>query len=121
MTRFRIKRIYDPAEKSDGLRILVDRLWPRGLKKEDAQIDLWFKEAAPSVDLRKWFDHDPDKWQEFKKRYIIELEGNKAIANLLDRVKMSKTVTLLYAARDKEHNHSLVLQGFLEENAAAEP
>ena len=115
MTKIRIKRIYDPPEKADGLIILIDRLWPRGLKKEDAQIDEWFKEAAPSVALRKWFDHDPDKWQEFKKRYMSELEGNKAIANLLDRIKTSKTVTLLYAAHDKEHNNSLVLQSFLEE------
>lgn len=115
MIRFRIKRIYDQAEKSDGLRILVDRLWPRGLKKEDAQIDEWFKDLAPSSALRKWFDHDPIKWQEFKRRYTIELEGNKAIAILLDRIKTSKTVTLLYAARDKEHNQSLVLQAFLEE------
>jgi len=115
MTKFRIKRIYDQPEKADGLRILVDRLWPRGLKKEDAQIDEWFKEVAPSLALRKWFDHDPDKWHEFKKCYMIELEENKAIANLLNRVKTAKTVTLLYAAHDKEHNHSLVLQGFLEE------
>lgn len=115
MTQFLIKRIYDEPEKADGLRILVDRLWPRGLKKEAASIDEWFKEAAPSVALRQWFDHDPKKWDRFKKSYISELEENKAIANFLDRVETSPTVTLLYAAKDKEHNHALVLQGFLKE------
>ncbi|MFA5244362.1 MAG: DUF488 domain-containing protein [Pedobacter sp.] len=114
---FLIKRIYDAPEKTDGFRVLVDRLWPRGLKKEDARLDEWFKEAAPSVALRKWFDHDPKKWHEFKKRYIGELEENKAIVHLLDLVKTSGTVTLLYAAKDKEHNHALVLQDFLKEVA----
>lgn len=117
MTEFLIKRIYDEPEKADGLRVLVDRLWPRGLKKEDAAIDEWFKEAAPTVALRKWFDHDPKKWDRFKKSYLSELEENKAIANFLDRAESSARVTLLYAAKDKEHNHALVLQGFLKEIA----
>lgn len=114
MNKVRIKRIYEPPEKADGLRVLVDRLWPRGLRKEDAAIDEWFKAAAPSVTLRKWFDHDPDKWQEFKKRYKKELKDNEAIGDLLEMIKPSGTVTLLYAAHDMEHNHALVLQDFLK-------
>ncbi|WP_069661006.1 DUF488 domain-containing protein [Arcticibacter eurypsychrophilus] len=116
MTVINIKRAYKPAEKSDGFRILVDRLWPRGIKKEDAQLDEWMKEIAPSVALRKWFDHDPQKWEAFFKRYTTELEQNEAIDHLLRLINIHKSVTLIYGAKDEKHNHALVLALFLEES-----
>ena len=113
MKEINIKRAYDPAEKSDGFRILVDRLWPRGLKKENTEIDEWIKEVAPSVALRKWFDHDPEKWDEFFKHYTSELHQNNSVENILNLIDSHKTVTLIYSARDEKHNHALVLQKFL--------
>lgn len=113
MALIRIKRVYEDPNKEDGYRVLVDRLWPRGLKKEDAHIDEWLKEAAPSAELRKWFDHDPDRWTEFKKRYILELKENAVLENFIDRLSENKTITLLYAAHDEKHNHALVLQNFI--------
>lgn len=113
MAAIYIKRVYELAEKTDGLRVLVDRLWPRGLKKEEAQVDEWIKEIAPSVTLRKWFDHDPEKWQVFIKRYTSELEQNDVAENLMKLLRDNKTVTLLYASRDENHNHALVLQQFV--------
>ena len=108
-----IKRIYEDAKKSDGYRILVDRLWPRGIKKETAHLDLWLKDIAPSPALRKWFNHDPAKWGEFQKRYTNELKHkDEAVDLVLDKAKKS-TVTLLYGAKDLEHNHALVLQHYL--------
>ncbi len=106
----RIKRIYDPASPGDGRRILIDRLWPRGLKKEEARFDEWLKDLAPSDELRKWFSHDPAKWNEFQKRYRSELRGK---AELLERLRTEArkgTVTLLYSARDEEHNNAVVLK-----------
>ena len=109
-----IKRVYEPPEKEDGVRILVDRLWPRGLTKEKASVDIWLKEIAPSTDLRKWFAHDHDKWTEFKTRYRAELkENNKQVALLKEEIKKGK-VTLLYGAKDEECNEAVVLQEFLE-------
>jgi uncharacterized protein YeaO (DUF488 family) len=105
----KIKRVYEKPEKEDGFRILVDRLWPRGLKKEKANIDLWLKEIAPSTELRKWFGHDPEKWEEFKKRYLLELEDNKRPVYILQEHIKNGDVTLVYAARDKTHNEALVL------------
>lgn len=90
----RIKRVYDAFESKDGFRILVDRLWPRGLKKDTAKVDKWVKEIAPSVSLRKWFNHQPEKWQAFKHDYKEELSGNKAVAELLEEVDKNQTVTL---------------------------
>jgi uncharacterized protein YeaO (DUF488 family) len=113
MSSIVIKRIYEPVESTDGVRILVDRLWPRGMKKENAHIDEWLKEAAPSAILRKWFNHEPEKWQEFSTRYLAELKQNTAIDGLLNIVKGNEKVTLLYGAHDKEHNQALVLQQFL--------
>ena len=105
--QIRTKRVYDPPERRDGKRVLVDRLWPRGLKKEQAQIDLWLREAAPSNELRRWFGHDPMRWNEFRRRYAAELERNlQALAPLLD---IRGTVTLLFAARDLEHNNAVAL------------
>jgi uncharacterized protein YeaO (DUF488 family) len=112
-----IKRIYEPAEKSDGYRILVDRLWPRGIKKEDIHIDVWMKEIAPSTELRKWIHQDPDKWEQFITKYKAELKGSAAWQELLDVIHDHKTVTLLYAAKDEQRNHALVLQQFINTNA----
>lgn len=110
----RIKRVYDPADKADGYRILVDRLWPRGLSKETANIDLWLKEIAPSPDLRKWFDHDPKKWKSFNKKYRDELKSNaKAVTYLRDIITDNQTITLLYGAKDEVHNQAIVLRDFL--------
>jgi uncharacterized protein YeaO (DUF488 family) len=108
-----IKRIYAPFEKSDGLRILVDRLWPRGIKKENAKIDAWLKEIAPSASLRKWFNHDPENWNEFVKRYKAELKQSQALHELNNFKREHKTITLLYAAHDTEHNNAVVLQRVL--------
>ncbi len=108
-----IKRIYEPYEKSDGFRILVDRLWPRGLKKEDAKADIWLKEISPSAALRKWFNHDAEKWNEFIKKYKEELKQSTALDELKDLVKQHATVTLLYAAHDTQHNNAAALRIFL--------
>lgn len=109
----KIKRVYEPAEKSDGTRILIDRLWPRGLSREKAAVDLWLKEIAPSTELRKWFDHDPQKWEEFQKRYRTELEANtEAVQQLRDELKKG-AATLVYGAKDEEHNDAVVLRDFL--------
>lgn len=113
MGTVKIKRIYEPADKTDGLRILVDRLWPRGMKKETAQLDEWMKAVAPSVTLRKWFNHDTAKWQEFKAKYTFELKHNDAIKELLQLISKNPVVTLLYAAHSEDHNHALVLQHFI--------
>lgn len=109
----RTKRVYDKPSGSDGLRVLVDRLWPRGLRKEIACIDLWLKEAAPSDSLRKWFSHDPDKWDDFRKRYIEELSKNPGPLRELAGKSAKGTVTLLYAAKDSEHNNAVALKEYL--------
>lgn len=108
-----IKRVYEPPDKGDGKRILVDRLWPRGLAKAKVGVDLWLKEIAPSTALRKWFGHDPNKWAEFKKRYRAELEENDEQVALLKGEIKKGAVTLLYAAKDEEHNDAVVLLEFL--------
>ena len=109
------KRVYESAEVSDGVRFLVDRLWPRGIKKEKLEMKAWLKDVAPSPELRKWFAHDPDKWQEFERRYRAELEANSnAWKPILEAAKQGD-VTLLYSARDTEHNSALLLKTFLEE------
>ena len=115
--KIKIKRVYEKPEKGDGIRILVDRLWPRGLTKEKADIDLWLKEIAPSTELRKWFGHDPDKWNEFQKRYLKELKNNKEkIAVLKEQIKRG-LVTFVYGAKDEEHNEALVLKKWLSGNS----
>ena len=112
----RIKRVYDPPEDTDGTRVLVDRLWPRGLRKEDAALTLWLKEIAPSPELRKWFGHDPARWAEFGRRYRAELARNdEAVARLSDLSKHGP-LTLLYAAHDTAHNHALVLAAYLRDH-----
>ena len=111
----KLKRIYDPYAKDDGKRVLVDRLWPRGIKKEDARCDLWLKDIAPGDGLRKWFSHDPAKWQEFKKRYRKELEDRRDMIEDLRKESREETVTLLFAAKNTERNNAVVLKEMIEE------
>lgn len=109
-----IKRAYDPPEHQDGARILVDRLWPRGVSKEALKADIWLKEVGPSDELRKWFSHDVARWHEFERRYLAELRENPAAwKQILDRAEHEK-VTLLYAAKDTQHNNAVVLSTFLK-------
>jgi uncharacterized protein YeaO (DUF488 family) len=111
-----IKRAYDPPSRSDGSRILVDRLWPRGLKKEEAHVEKWIRELGPSNHLRKFFGHDPARWQEFRSRYLLEL-GRPEAAALLDellRTARRGILTLVYSARDQEHNQAVVLKELLD-------
>jgi uncharacterized protein YeaO (DUF488 family) len=111
----KIKRIYESAAEEDGFRILVDRLWPRGIKKEKAKIDMWLKEIAPSNELRKWFSHDPEKWEEFKKKYAKELAAKQPLLKEIRQIEKEKgTVTLLYSARDVGHNNAMALRAVLE-------
>lgn len=112
----RIKRVYETPSRDDGFRVLVDRLWPRGLKKEEAKVDLWLKEIAPSNELRKWFSHDPSKWEEFRKRYREELKRNReTLERLIEIIKEKKKVTLLYSARSPKYNNAVVLLEVVEE------
>jgi len=112
----RVARVHDPRTARDGYRVLVDRLWPRGIKKEKLEMEAWLKDVAPSPELRKWFAHEPDKWQEFQKRYRAELEANPdAWKPILEAAKQGN-VTLLYSARDSEHNSAVLLKAFLEEH-----
>jgi uncharacterized protein YeaO (DUF488 family) len=108
-----VKRIYEPVAPKDGYRILVDRLWPRGIKKEKAEIDTWLKEVAPSTDLRKWFHAGKGTFAEFKKKYLAELKENPALKDLRSLLKEHKKVTLLYAAKDEEQNHAHILADVL--------
>jgi uncharacterized protein YeaO (DUF488 family) len=113
MTTIHLKRAYEEPSRSDGLRILVERLWPRGLSKERAAVDVWLKDIAPSPGLRRWFGHDPAKWEEFQKRYWTELEANPdAVTDLRRRIREGP-VTFVYAARDEQHNGALALKEYL--------
>jgi uncharacterized protein YeaO (DUF488 family) len=113
MMNLRIKRVYEEPGREDGKRILVDRLWPRGLTKERARVDLWLKDVAPSTELRKWFAHDPAKWVEFRSRYLEELKGNEEQLSRLRQEAEKGAVTLLYGAKDEEHNEAVILQRLL--------
>jgi uncharacterized protein YeaO (DUF488 family) len=110
----KLKRAYEKPAKDDGERILVERLWPRGVTKAQARLDLWLKEVAPSTELRKWYGHDPDKWTEFRQRYRKELAQKTDLIKLLKRKARGGTITLIYAARDELHNGALVLKQFLQ-------
>jgi uncharacterized protein YeaO (DUF488 family) len=112
--QIRLKRVYEEPGSRDGCRVLVDRLWPRGLNKESAKIDLWLKEIAPSAELRKWFGHDPAKWEEFRKRYFAELDEREEILEELWSKAGDGRMTLVYGARDEEHNNAVALKQFLE-------
>lgn len=114
MVNIQIKRIYDTEEKSDGYRILVDKLWPRGVKKEDLHYDLWAKDITPSTALRQWFHQDEDgRWKDFRKKYTAELEQSPAVREFIDKVKDQKTITLLYASKNAAENHALILCDYL--------
>lgn len=109
------KRVYEEPSESDGVRILTERLWPRGVSKERANLDQWMKGIAPSHDLRKWFDHDYKKWEEFKERYRRELFGSEQVEELLEIIKNNETVIMVYASKDEEHNSTILLKEFLED------
>jgi uncharacterized protein YeaO (DUF488 family) len=110
----RLKRVYERASRADGTRILVDRLWPRGVTREQAAVALWLRDLAPSPELRKWFGHAPARWKEFQARYRKELQQKKDVIELLRQKSRARTVTLVYAARDEQHNGALVLKRILE-------
>jgi uncharacterized protein YeaO (DUF488 family) len=110
----RIKRVYEPAEPKDGTRILVDRLWPRGVGKKTLGLDSWYKGVAPSSELRKWFSHDPARWDEFRRRYFAELDNNPTAWSPLVELARSDNVTLLYSAKDEAHNNAQALSDYLE-------
>lgn len=115
----KMKRVYEQPEAGDGFRILIDRLWPRGLKKREAQVDLWLKEAAPSTELRKWFGHDPEKWEEFKKRYFKELDkAGPAVAEIRDRAKKGD-LTLVFGAKDDKHSNAAALLEYLDQKKSS--
>jgi uncharacterized protein YeaO (DUF488 family) len=108
-----IKRIYDQPEQRDGIRVLVDRLWPRGVSKERARVDLWLKDLGPSTGLRKWFGHEPSRFAEFTKRYIAEIEENQELVAQIRALLAKSDVTLLFGARDSEHNNALVIRDYI--------
>jgi len=111
----RLKRAYEKPSAKDGARLLVDRLWPRGLRKEDLAIDRWLKELAPSDDLRRWFGHDPDRWDEFRRRYLEELSRRSDLVDALREEARRRRLTLVYAARDSLHNQAVILRDLLVE------
>jgi len=115
--RINLKRIYEPYDAADGFRILVERLWPRGMSKEHAKVDLWIKDAGASPELRAWFGHDPLKWEEFRRRYFGEIRARpEVIARIRDEIRAHDTVTFLFAAHDSRHNNAVALKEFLEED-----
>ena len=119
MKNIKTKRVYDKYENSDGVRILVDRLWPRGIKKEEARIDEWLKDIAPSDSLRKWYSHDPEKWSEFKKKYYSELKDKKEVLQNLMK-KGEKDITLVYSSKELRYNNANALKEYLEKNVFSE-
>lgn len=113
MAHIQIKRVYEPAAKTDGFRVLVDRVWPRGISKSHAAVDLWMKDIAPSTELRKWFNHDPARWKVFREQYRTELRQRSSELEELKSHAAKRRLTLVYSARDLEHNQALVLQEML--------
>lgn len=112
----KIKRIYEPLDQSDGCCILVDRLWPRGISKKEAKVDLWLKDIGPSNELRKWFGHDPNKFHEFRKRYLNELKGKPELISRIEEMAREENITLVYSAKDEQHNQAVILKEYLEKN-----
>jgi uncharacterized protein YeaO (DUF488 family) len=112
----RLKRVYEQPAVADGTRVLVDRLWPRGLSKQDVAADLWLRDAAPSPELRRWFGHNVRRWRQFSRRYRHELERQPAVLELLDDLRRRAAVTLVFSARDEAHNHALILREMLDEH-----
>jgi len=117
---FTLKRAYEPPAPADGYRVLVERLWPRGLKKADVAADLWLKDIAPSSELRRWFSHDPAKWEEFCRRYWAELEAHRDAVDLLREKLRQGRVTLVYGSKDEEHNAAVALKKYLEGRISTE-
>lgn len=114
MPEFILKRVYEKPSPHDGYRVLVDRLWPRGLTKEEADIDEWNKDLAPSSELRKWFHHDPERWKEFSEKYREELHENNFGKSFLEEHRTQEKITLVYAAKDEEHCHPIILKNYLD-------
>lgn len=112
--------MYEPTAKSDGFRVLVDRLWPRGISKEAAKLDLWLSDLGPSTALRKWFGHDPARWEEFQRRYQAELKEKKTLLATITEQAKARPVTLLYSAKDAQHNQAVALQNFLLQQPASQ-
>lgn len=112
--KIQIKRVYDEPSKQDGTRVLVDRVWPRGMSKKNARIDHWLNDIAPSTELRKWFGHDPDKWEEFQRRYFRELDANPEAVDRLVAEAGAGTVTLVFSAKDEKRNNAVALKAYLE-------
>jgi uncharacterized protein YeaO (DUF488 family) len=117
--RIQVKRVYEPTAKSDGFRVLADRLWPRGLSKSDAKLDLWLPDLGPSTALRQWFNHDPARWAEFQRRYHAELKKKSALLATITKQAKTSSVTLLYSAKDERHNQAVALQSFLLKRRSA--
>jgi uncharacterized protein YeaO (DUF488 family) len=113
MGKILVKRVYEPAAKSDGFRVLVDRLWPRGLSKSDAKLDLWLPDLGPSTTLRRWFNHDTERWAEFQRRYHAELKEKTTLLASITKQTKTGPVTLLYSAKDEQHNQAVALRSFL--------
>ncbi|MBS1652096.1 MAG: DUF488 family protein [Bacteroidetes bacterium] len=112
--KINLKRAYDEPNNKDGFRILVDRLWPRGISKEKSKIDLWAKEVAPTPQLRRWFSHDPLLWMDFKIKYLTELKSNNAVQEFIELLREKKITTFVYAAKDTEHTHAIILKSYIE-------
>ena len=115
----RLKRVYEPASRQDGARFLVERLWPRGIRKADLRMEAWEKEAGPSTELRKWFSHDPAKWSEFKKKYFTELDRKPDVLAPIQKSARRGTVTLLYSSHDEDHNNAVALKEYLERKGSS--
>ncbi len=118
MGKIFVKRVYEPATESDGFRVLVDRLWPRGISKEAAKLELWLPDLGPSTSLRKWFNHDPARWSEFQRRYHAELQKNTALLAPITEQAKTRPLTLLYSAKDEQHNQAVALRIFLLKRTA---
>ena len=111
----KVKRVYEPSEPSDGRRFLVDRVWPRGIRKEAANVEAWVKEAGPSDELRKWFGHDPERWSEFRRRYVRELSHHRDVLAPMVQAARDGDITLVYSARDQAHNQAVVIKNVLQD------
>ena len=111
--KIRLKRIYDKPESDDGVRILVERLWPRGVSKEKAKVDLWLKDVAPSAELRKWFNHDPEKWEEFKARYFLELDHKTETLKTILEITAKRNITFVYASKEEQYNSAKALLEYI--------
>lgn len=119
--RISVRRVYEPAAKSDGFRVLVDRLWPRGISKEAVKLDLWLPDLGPSTALRQWFNHNPARWVEFQRRYHAELKKKTALLATITEQAKTRPVTLLYSAKDEQHNQAIALQSFLLQRQRSQP